>query len=455
MLAPRRTKVPSRKPYMTPTVLLMTYEFPPAGGGGVQRVSKFARYLPDAGWTPVVVCAAPARGRPTDTSLLAEVEGVRVLRTPPRNPSTAIAAALAPLRFLRAENSASAASPPPAPAATPGAPGRRVPPLSARLARRFTADDAEPWARAAVPKAVALGREVGASAVIASGPPFSVLDAGLRVAGALGVPYVVDMRDPWRDNPVAWYANDARRQGALQRERTVMSGSAAVVSASDTMAAEARELGATNVRTLPNGFDSADLTAWAPNSDGSLKLAFMGKVYGGLTEPRPLLEGMRLLADRRPDLDVRFDLIGDPGTSALQVTDLGLAEKVRLRGYLPHREAIRAVAESDVGVILIADIPGAKATQTGKIFEYLGMGIPVLVVGPVDGEAAQMVLRARGGWAVSPSDAEGIAGVLEELAGLKRDGVMAIDADREFVDRFERRALTAELAAVLSEVAGT
>lgn len=435
---------------MTPSVLLMTYEFPPAGGGGVQRMSKFARYLPDAGWTPVIVCAAPTRGRPADPSLTAEVAGLRVVRTPPRNPSVAIARAIAPFRMFRPDSTPSAA-PVVAPLAT--AP-RRVSPLSARLARRFTADDAELWARGAIAKAVALGRDAGVDAVVASGPPFSVLGAGLTVARELGVPFVVDMRDPWRDNPVNWYPGDRMREAAVERERRVMSGAAAVVAASDTMAREARELGASNVRTLPNGFDSADLIPWTPNQEAPLTLAFMGKVYGGLTEPRPLLQAMRILADRRPDLDVRFDLVGDAGESAVQVAALGLAEKVRLLGYLPHREAIGAIATADAGVILIADIPGAKATQTGKLFEYLGMGLPVFVVGPVDGEAALMVQRARGGWVAPSSDPERVAAVLEDLAERKQAGTLLIHVDDEFVGRFERSRLAAELAEVLAEVSG-
>jgi glycosyltransferase involved in cell wall biosynthesis len=327
-----------------------------------------------------------------------------------------------------------------------------VPPLSARLARRFTSDDAELWARAAIAKAVALGRDAGVDVVVASGPPFSVLGAGLTVARELGVPFVVDMRDPWRDNPVNWYSDDRTREAAVERERRVMSGAAAVVAASDTMAQEARELGAHDVRTLPNGFDSADLIPWAPNREAPLTLAFMGKVYGGLTEPRPLLQAMRILADRRPDLDVRFDLVGDAGDSAAQVAALGLAEKVRLLGYLPHREAIGAIATADAGVILIADIPGAKATQTGKLFEYLGMGLPVFVVGPVDGEAALMVKRARGGWAAPSGDPERVAAVLEDLADRKQAGTLRIDADAAFVLRFERSRLAAELAGVLAEV---
>ena len=36
-------------------VLMIAYSFPPAGGPGVQRTSKFVKYLRNYGWEPVVL----------------------------------------------------------------------------------------------------------------------------------------------------------------------------------------------------------------------------------------------------------------------------------------------------------------------------------------------------------------------------------------------------------------
>ena len=35
-------------------VLIITYYWPPSGGSGVQRWVKFAKYLPQNGWQPVI-----------------------------------------------------------------------------------------------------------------------------------------------------------------------------------------------------------------------------------------------------------------------------------------------------------------------------------------------------------------------------------------------------------------
>ena len=61
-------------------LLVLAYYFPPMGMSGVQRVSKFVKYLPDNGWRVTVVTPTPAGYFAYDESLLSDVrrEGVRI-----------------------------------------------------------------------------------------------------------------------------------------------------------------------------------------------------------------------------------------------------------------------------------------------------------------------------------------------------------------------------------------
>jgi glycosyltransferase involved in cell wall biosynthesis len=438
---------------------MLTYEFPPSGGGGVQRIAKFSRYLPEFGWEPLVVCARPIAGRPTDPSLVEEVRGVAVTRTAPLNPTTTIARLLAPFKPLsRAlSRSARAASVPAMDAASaapsPAAKSRMRPPLSARISRRLTLDDAQYWAGPAVRAAIKLGRESGTSVVIASGPPFSVIVAGSRVAAKLGVPLVVDLRDTWRDNPTSFYPRQSDRERSLRLERESLAAATVVLGASAPIVIEAAEMGARDARLLTNGFDSNDLDCAVPSKGAGLHLAFMGKLYRGLVDPWFLLEAIARLRAIAPDAYITLDLIGsaDEHVSA-RVRELGLEDRVHLRGYLPHRQAIQAAACADVGIVLIGDVPGARASITGKLFEYLGMGLPVLVLGPVDGEAAKLVESIAAGWSVAPDDIDAIARTLLTLIDAKATGEPLRAASPDAVSRYERRSLSSDLAAILDEV---
>jgi glycosyltransferase involved in cell wall biosynthesis len=440
-----------------PPVILMTYEFPPSGGGGVQRCAKFARYLPEFGWTPLVVTSSPTPGGPYDDSLLDGLSGLRVARLEPRRVSALTACALVPAKrvrdVLRRSGQAGRAGTP-SPSARRG--GRVTPgaPVSVRLARLVSMDDAAWWAHTAARAAVALGRTQGARAVVASGPPFSVTAAGARAAGELGVPLVVDLRDAWRDG-ATWYPHDRARRHSLAVERRVLAAADVVLAVTSVIAGEAGELGAGDVRVLPNGYDAADIaTTWHPDSAAPLRLVFMGRIYSNHSEPWDLLAALGLLRRTRPDVRATLEFVGNvPDSVQAAAAANGVADCVSCLGYLPHGDALARVAAADIAVVLIADGPAAKASMTGKLFEYLAIGVPTLVLGPSDGEAARLVTSLAAGWVEGPHDVEAIAGRLAALAAAKADGALAAHVPREGVARYERRALTSELAAVLDELA--
>jgi glycosyltransferase involved in cell wall biosynthesis len=441
-----------------PNVVLMTYEFPPSGGGGVQRCAKFARYLPEFGWTPLVVTGSPVPGRPYDESLLEGTDGLCVVRLRPLRVSSLAAHALAPAKrgrdLVRRAGAASSAGS----ASEPGDPGTRTTssvPLSSRLARLVSMDDASWWAPSAARTAVLLGRAHGARAVVASGPPFSVTAAGARAARELGVPLVVDLRDAWRDG-AKWFPHDRARRHAREVEQRVLTAADVVLAVTNVIADEARQFGARDVRLLPNGYDAADIVAtWRPQAAMPLRLVFMGRIYGSHSEPWDLLAALGVLRRTRPDLDLRLEFVGAvPDSVAQTAAAHGVGDRVDCLGYLPHAEALERVAAADVAVILIADSPAAKASMTGKLFEYLAMGLPTLVLGPADGEAAKLVTSLSAGWVDDPHDVDGIAARLAALAAAKAGGTLSTRATGAGIARYERRALTGELAGILDEATG-
>src|SRR5262249_60079858 len=82
-------------------VLVVALFFPPMGGGGVQRVTKFVKYLDACGWRSTVIAGRPEDYWMRDDSLVADVPAsARVVRT-------AAASGLGLLRRLRQRRSRS------------------------------------------------------------------------------------------------------------------------------------------------------------------------------------------------------------------------------------------------------------------------------------------------------------------------------------------------------------
>ncbi len=447
---------------MPRNLLVLTYEFPPSGGGGVQRVAKLCRFLPDLGWIPHVVTAEPVQGRSVDRSLLDDVEGVEVVRTPGRHVATAIHSVFAPFKRLAAgfrsvllRGRGASSGPPTGVAAEAGGSTIRKASLSSRLARWIAVpDDAVWWKRSAVSAAIALGRSSGAEVVFASGPPFSALVAGARVARSLGVPFVADMRDGWETNPVVAFPTRMHSRYSARIEGRTLPRASAVTCTTPAIAEEAGRFGAGVTHVIPNGFDSDDLPARAADPSGPLRVVYMGKVYFGHSDPTHFLESMaRLASAEGPASRIGFDLVGTwPAAIEDAVARLDLSSRVRLHEYLPHREALALVAQADLGLVLIADRPGASGSAPAKLYEYLGMGLPALLVGPANGYPARVLEETRAGVRVDPGDSDALDAALVRLADAKSAGRPLATPDADAVARYDRRLQAGELARVLRSV---
>jgi len=64
-------------------VLIITYYWPPSGGGGVQRWLKFSKYLPEAGWIPVIYTPQNPDSSVYDVSLEKEIHALsQIIKQP-------------------------------------------------------------------------------------------------------------------------------------------------------------------------------------------------------------------------------------------------------------------------------------------------------------------------------------------------------------------------------------
>lgn len=430
---------------------LVTYEFPPSAGGGVQRVTKFAKYLRDDGWEVVVVAAEPLKSRPTDPTLLDEVADIPVVRSRALHVSTAIARLLAPLKLVMPGGGRARA--PLTTGLGAGAGARR--PLSGRVARWVTVpDDAVLWSGGIPRRLERLHRRTPFDVIVASGPPYSALVGAVRAGRRLGVPVVVDLRDAWKnalagDWPMRW---QERRSVNLERE--VMHQAEAVVCVSRAIEAEALEMGARRTMLLPNGFDADDMPEWRPQPDAPLRLVFLGRLSPQATDPTVLFRAMAHARQLDPRFSAcRLDVIGPDAPWAVSLArELGVIDQVRFAGFKPYREALEEVATADRGIVLLADSPAAKGVYSGKAFDYLGVGIPMLVFGPPDSGAAELARETGCGVVLGAGDVDAGAEALCALAEAKREGHAQCKVDPAVRARYERRAQVEALSGLLTEV---
>jgi glycosyltransferase involved in cell wall biosynthesis len=411
-------------------LLAIHYFFPPLGGIGSIRALKFARYLPSAGWEPTVV--APENGFFwRDPSL--GTEGLSVVRTPSFEVSRLARRRL--MGHLETDQSPVQA--------------RGVLRNLQRFVRRqvYRPDAHLGWYPFALSAARGLVREKVFSAVLSSSFPLTAHLVGRRLRRDLGLPWVAEFRDPWTD--LRSY-DSARRKAWDQRlEASFLREADAVVTVSEGFAQALKERGARRVFVVTNGFDPED---YPDHQELENVVAYLGTYYPGRQDLDTALGAFSELISQGMAPGLRFRFVGEYGPELhAAVRRAGLQEHVDVTGFFPHRAALRVLGNARLLLLLGSQSgapidPVARGWIPAKAFEYLGARRPVLYVGDVQSEVADILRQAGAGEIVAPGDHSGAKAAAVRL--LARPQACRGDG----ISIFTRRALAARLALVLDEV---
>jgi glycosyltransferase involved in cell wall biosynthesis len=425
-------------------VLLLAYHFPPIGGAGVQRSVKFARYLPEHGYEPVVVTgpAAETAGHwtPTDPSLSVELhDGLEVLRV--REPE------------------------PPA-----GGSWRR---RAERWLRRPDAFSAW-WTKGAFE---AGDRATGIELVYASLSPFESSIAAVRLARELGVPWVADLRDPWALDEMLVYPSRVHRRLELRRMAELLGSADAIVWNTHEAARAARAafpaLRSKPAAVIPNGYDPTDFaTEPEPRDDNAFRIVHTGYLHTELGRSQRRGERLRrMLGGTMPGVDfltrshvflleaverlvarghrIEVHLAGKLSADDTQA----MTDVVHNRGYLSHGESVALMRSADLLFLPMHDLPRGQRARIvpGKTYEYLGAGRPILAAVP-DGDARDLLEASGVADLCRPADVDCLAAALERRIEAK--DATSRTAPAELLHRLDRRRLTRELATLFDQVLG-
>jgi glycosyltransferase involved in cell wall biosynthesis len=307
-----------------------------------------------------------------------------------------------------------------------------------------------PFAARAVRK---LTRRQRFNCVLTTSPPQSTHLVGLALRGR-GLPWIAELRDGWTFDPPRkpWPTALQRRLDAAL-ERRVARSADAVVGVTRPIANDLAERFGARAETLTNGFDPEEPVAPELADDlvapGRFTLLHTGRMSVVGRDPGPLLDAIGRLRAADPELGERLELllagpVTEPEREALTTRSPDGA--LRILGSLERRQALALQRRADVLVVLARGV-SVRSVATGKLYEYLAAGRPILVLGEGT-EAARIVEETYSGLAVSATDPGAIADAVRHLA----DGSATPKPDIEAVARYSYPAVAARLAELIDEV---
>lgn len=395
--------------------MILTYYWPPSGGSGVQRWMYFAKYLADNGYTPYVVTVDEKKAsyKFMDESFNAHVKDVVTVRTNTREP----------LKFYSRITTGKENEGIPQAFA-----GETKPGLIKKLARYvrgnyFIPDARKGWNKFAYKAATELIQKHSIKKIITTGPPHSTHLIGLKLKKELGVKWMADFRDPWRE---VFYNNllyRSKRSNEMDEkmESDVINGADGILTVGPGMTdlLKRKANSPEKVKFIYNGFDE-DLFEGVKEVEFSNEEIIFTHI-GLLSDSQPIdafLKALKSVIEKDPSIEtkIKLRLVGKvTGGIIDRVKEILPNLRLEVIDYVSHKEAIGFMLNSHVLLNSLAEVDQAAYLISGKLMEYVASGRPIICLGDENGDASRLLNRFDDCHVFSRTN---IAGIEQQLSYL-------------------------------------
>ena len=357
-------------------ILMVAFHFPPfAISSGTQRTLRFAKYLPEFGWEPIILTAHPRAYERTSPELLAEIpKGTVVVRAP---------------AFDTARHFSIAG---------------RYPGFLARPDRWIS------WLPGATVMGLSTIKRYKPDAIWSTYPIATAHLIGAALHKHSGLPWIADFRDPMAQQ--GYPSDPLTRKSFLQiEERAANKASLCTFTTPGAARLYAQRYphAADRFRVIENGYDEETFEGitpgGAPLHPGKITLLHSGIVYPSERDPTQLLQSVRALIDAgqisAKQFCIRFRASMHEAFLQTLIDKFNLSDCIELLPPVSYNEALNEMMRADV--LLIMQAANCNDQIPAKLYEYLRAGRPILALTDPVGDTAK-VLRETGINAIAPLD---------------------------------------------------
>jgi glycosyltransferase involved in cell wall biosynthesis len=419
-------------------VLIITYYWPPSGGAGVQRWLKFAKFLPEFGWEPIILTIDPqyAAYPVTDNTLSSEIPPtLRIFTTP----------AIDYFSVYKKDKSKIPAA---------GFANSVENTLKGKLLRFirgnfFIPDPRKGWNKFAFRKACEIIESESIEHVITTSPPHSTQLIGLKLKKRFPeINWIADLRDPWTDIYYynQFYPTPVSKLIDSGYERSVLKNANRIITVGDSLKRtfSLKVKGIENkTDVISNGYDDDDFKDFSPVNPSRFTLTYVGTL-SDIYPVDGIVNALKKFKMEGNDFLLRF--VGTVSGKARDTILSGIpGTSLEIIQYVAHNEAIKYMMNSSALLLIIPSHTSNKSIITGKLFEYLASGKPILCIGPSDGDASGIIEKCRSGLNCGYNDLEEISGFLKNIDSYSGR------SDKSVVNDYSRLNLTGKIVDSLNK----
>ena len=426
--------------------LILTYYWPPGSGPGVQRWLKFCKYLPENGWIPTVITVRNGSYPYTDYSLEKDVpDDMKIIKTYTFEP-------FAIYNLLRGKKGKSVEV---------GLGSIRNKQIKfSRFANYIRANYFIPdarlgWNKYALGAAIKQIKTDKPDIIITTGPPHSTHLIGQRLNKEFGIPWMADFRDPWTTIYYNALLNrtDASKKKDELFENHVVSNCNVLVVTTPGMESEFSAR-AKKIICIPNGYDSEDFEAHSTTKlDSLVRLSYVGNLKANQNMPGLWKAISQLGQDENFKSVFRLCLAGSVHEEIRKsIHESDIREMLEFHPFVAHKEAVEIMQQADALLLPIPQSSGNRLILTGKIFEYLATRRPILSLGPIDGNAAEILEKAEHSQMLNYDDVDGIRLFLASIVKEAEQSHSLQQVGNEQYKEYSRQGLAKSLSDTMNMI---
>jgi len=426
-------------------VLVISYAFPPIGGGGVQRSAKFVKYLRKFNWNPVVLTVANPSVPTVDEALFLEIpKDLTIYKAFTLEPSYAHKKKFTP--------------------STIPAKGNLKQSIKKIITNLMLPDIQILWWPGLALKLIQVLRKEKPNCIFVTAPPFSSFVPVVFIGNIFKIPVVLDFRDEWaycRDQ----MENLSQSLYAIKIDRYFekycVSNSVGFTAASESYVEDISHrynlINKKNGLCITNGFDEDDFKDHRLSNhkyDEVINVVFSGTVWKGTSLKNFIFVLEKIISNNKILRKlIKIKIFGRIVDSELEYFQSDtIRESIEIHGYIDHKHLVKEIMAADILLMAITDSPGANKIILGKTFEYMATGKHIFALIP-NGESKRLLHDDYGNVTiVDPGNIDGIYNALFLL-------IENIDSVRQQkakdVSRFSRKLLSEKLAIFFDRVSAS
>ena len=408
-------------------ILIITYYWPPSGGPGVQRVLKFCKYLNETDWKPIILTVENGDFPVFDQTLEKDVLEYKIYRSKSYS-------------FHKIFNSLNKKSTTPTFQLSSAKQDGTLIKLFRWIRLNLVIPDGRVgWYFDSINVGKKIFRENKIDAIFSSAPPYTTHLIAKKLALLNKLPWIADFRDPWTDR---FYNYENKRWWITSKLDKVLENS--VINSAQKCVTVSKEISRSFIRdfkVIHNGYDEEDYLNVYPDKDKeNVVIRYLGTMTKS-QNPKNFFDVISKLNCSKNKYKV--ELIGNIHPDVkVYIQNQGFEKFVEFISYVNHSEAIQKMVNSHFLLLVIPNTAKNKGIVTGKLFEYIRSMSKIIMIGPLDCDAAKIINNTSSGKCFDYDNSTDIAQYLE--SGKYPETIN--------FEKYSRKNLTSELVEIFEKM---